>query len=200
MSAAATTGRAWWASVAERVVVDVGLVLGVLGASDEPRVRPGAIAALRATLESGHTLTVPAAFWPALLEELVGRRGLRGGAAAEVLHVLDGLDVETEQPSPASTLLVADAMERHGLSAVAADHLVLAAILGVPLLTFDPRLAAAARSRTVRVLPGEPGVAGGTSATAAAAIASPDRSTVPDYRGIGAFLGELRRREHGAAT
>ena len=83
-------------------------------------------------------------------------------------------------------------MERHRLPAYDAAYLVLAQQLGAPLATLDRQLAAAAGPLGL-LLDEERGH--GTR-EAAAPYGTPEArpSSLPDYAGLGAYLGELRRR------
>jgi hypothetical protein len=120
---------------------------------------------------------------------------------AEALHELDELGLETLELGRPAVLLAADAVERDHVSARDAAYLVVARLLGARLATLDRRLAAAAGPLGV-LLAGEsehgprelvePYGAPGVAAAAAAGAARP--SSLPDYAGLGAYLGELRRR------
>jgi len=138
-------------------------------------------------------LIVPPLFWLEVVNALGGRHRYPASGIAEALRELDELGLETVEIGRPELLLVADAMERHRLPAYDAAYLVLAGQLGAPLATLDRQLAAAA-GRLGMLLIEEPG-RGAREATAPYDTPVADRpSSLPDYAGLGAYLGELRRR------
>jgi hypothetical protein len=149
---------------------------------------PAVRRALRTWVEDGAEILVAGWAWPTLLDALRSR-GWPAARIAEALHVLDGLDIRTVELDLPALLLAADAMERHDLAAPAAATLVLADLEHAQLASLDPRVTgAAARGITV-----------GTAVESAPGSGRrPDRdrasrTSLPDYRGLGALLGELRR-------
>jgi predicted nucleic acid-binding protein len=187
--------------MAEQIVIDASV--GIAHLHDE--VGTVAVdAALLAWSGARISLVVPAIFWIEVLNSLGTRHRYTAAQAAEALHEFDELGLETVEADCASHLLIADAVERHRMSAYDAGYLVLAQLLGAPLATLDRDLAAAAGplglliggpdgDRPDAARRGAPGRSRspGTRET----HASYDRpSTLPAYAGLGAYLGELRRR------
>ena len=134
---------------------------------------------------------------------------------AEAIHALDGMDIATVELDRPALLLVADAMERCGLGAGPASHVVLAELLDAPVATLDAAIAAAAGERALvpgapraprtpsarRTPPAQRGQAAAASDAASDAAGGPGPAgeAAPDgavtrYAALGAFLGELRRR------
>jgi predicted nucleic acid-binding protein len=174
--------------MAERIVLHAAVALALL--------RPGdAAAAVRAALQSwiaaDAALVVPAIFWIDVVEALGVRDRRPGVGVVEALHVLDELGLETVDADRPTHLLLADAAERHGLGAHDASYLVLAELLGAPLATLDRRLADAAGA--IGLLIGEDASVTGRPLRDRRAP-NGRRSSLPDYGGFGAYLGELRRR------
>jgi predicted nucleic acid-binding protein len=176
--------------VVELVVVDASVGIA--------RVRPevAAVAVRRAfsawSLERAR-LFVPPLFWLEVVNSLGGRHRYPASKIAEALRELDELGLETVDIGRPELLLVADAVERHRMPAYDAAYLVLAQQFGAPLATLDRQLAAAAGP--LGMLLGE-GPGRGARETAVA-YGTPDGagpSSLPDYAGLGAYLGELRRR------
>jgi len=173
--------------VGERVVLDASIVLAVLrpDAADPARA-VAARGALRSWIEAGAELIAQPGFWTEVLDGLARDRRATAAELAEALHALDGLDIATVDLDRPGLLLVADAMERHGLAAARAAHVVLAELLAAPLATLDPATARAAGPHLATI--------GADEAAPPAADAPARPGSLPDYRGLGSFLGELRRR------
>lgn len=177
--------------MADRIVLDASVALALLRPDEgAPSLAAAARVAVRAWIEAGAELVAPPGFWTAVLDGLADGRRVDAADLAEALHALDGLDIATIDLERPGLLLVADAMERHSVDAATAAPVVLAEILDAPLATLDPLTARAAGSRLVRIGAGE--------AAAPAPHPAGRPGSLPDYRGLGPFLGELRRR--AAAT
>jgi predicted nucleic acid-binding protein len=173
--------------VAERVVLDASPVLAMLRSDvGDPAQAVAARGALRAWIEAGSELAVPPGFWTELLDGVTRGRPTTAAELAEALHVIDELDIATVDLDRPGLLLVADVMERHGIDAGRAAYLVVAELLDARLATLDPRTAAAAGARLAPI--------GSTEAAPAVVDDAGRAGSLPDYRGLGAFLGELRRR------
>lgn len=138
-------------------------------------------------------LIVPRFFWLEIVNVLGGRHRYPASEIAEALRELDELGLETVEIGRPELLLVADAMERHRMSAYDATYLVLARLLDAPLATLDRRLATAAGPLGM-LLDREPGPAAREAAAPYGAPEMARLSSLPDYAGLGAYLGELRRR------
>jgi predicted nucleic acid-binding protein len=176
--------------VADRIVVDASV--GVA------RVRPEvASPTVRGTFTSwslGRSrLIVPALFWLEVVNALGGRHRYPASEIAEALRELDELGLETVDMGRPELLLVADAVERHRMSAYDATYLVLARLLNAPLATLDRALAAAAGPLGL-LLDEEPGRGAREAAAPYGTAGAAPPSSLPDYAGLGAYLGELRRR------
>ena len=176
--------------MAEWIVVDASVGIA--------RVRPevAAVAVRRAfsswSLERAR-LFVPPLFWLEVVNVLGMKHCYPASKIAEALRELDELGLETVDIGRPELLLVADAVERHRLPAYDAAYLVLARQLGAPLATLDRQLAAAAGPLGLQ-LDDAPGRGARETAAAYGTQDAAPPSTLPDYAGLGAYLGELRRR------
>ena len=185
-------------TMAERIVIDAPV--GIAHLRDE--VGTVAVdAALLAWSGAGASLVVPAIFWIEILNVLCRRHRYTAAQAAEALHQLDEIGLETIEADRAGHLLIADAVERHRMSAYDAGYLVLAQVLGAPIATLDRNLAAAAGP--LGLLIGAPDAvrpdaarrdAPGMRETRETYAPDDSPSSLPDYAGLGAYLGELRRQ------
>jgi predicted nucleic acid-binding protein len=185
-------------TTAERLVIDASV--GIAHLRDEV----GTVAvdgALLAWSRAGASLVVPAIFWIEILNALCTRHRYTAAQAAEALHQLDEIGLETIEADRASHLLIADAVERHRMSAYDAGYLVLAQVLGAPIATLDRNLAAAAGP--LGLLIGAPEAVRpdtarrdvpGMRETRETYAPDDSPSSLPDYAGLGAYLGELRRQ------
>jgi hypothetical protein len=158
-----------------RVVVAPDLLLAAVVAGPADTDGPAARHALETWIEAGAELLVAGPAWPAMLDALRSR-GWSAARIAEAIHALHGLDLRTVEVDQPALLLAADVMERHGLAAATALAVVLADLESVPLVALDPAAAALA--------PATRGAGEGPAGTG--------RATLPDYRGLGDLLGELR--------
>ncbi len=143
-------------------------------------------------------LVVPPLFWLEVVNALGGRHRYPASRIAEALRELDELRLETVEIGRPELLLVADAVERHRVSAYDATYVVLAQLLGAPLATLDRQLASAAGPLAL-LLGGELGRGTREAAALYGTPAANGPSSLPDYAGLGSYLGELRRRALGAA-
>ncbi len=176
--------------MAEQVVIDASV--GIAYVRDE--IATAAVdRAADSWSRSGMQLVVPAGFWTEVVNVLGTKRRYGAAQTAEALRELDELGLETIETGRPELLLVADAVERHRMSAYDATYLVLARLLGAPLATLDRKLAAAAGP--LGMLLGEEPGRGAREAVALYGTPVEVRpSSLPDYAGLGAYLGELRRR------
>jgi predicted nucleic acid-binding protein len=117
------------------VVVDASVLAATL--FDEPK-RVAAAEALTGTETHAPDLLDHELVNVALKKQ---RAGL-GAAARESLQMLQTLEITRHRVDP---LLQWELASQHGLSAYDAAYLALAVELGCPLVTFDPKLGAAAR-------------------------------------------------------
>jgi len=175
--------------MADRIVVDASVGIA--------RVRPevAGLAVRRAfsswSLERAR-LFVPSLFWLEVVNVLGMKHRYPASETAEALRELDEIGLETVDIGRPELILVADAVERHRLPAYDAAYLVLARQLDARLATLDRKLAAAAGPLGM-LLDEE---RGHRTREAAAPYGPPEArpSSLPDYAGLGAYLGELRRR------
>jgi len=191
-------------TMAERIVIDAPV--GIAHLRDE--VGTVAVdAALLAWSGAGASLVVPAIFWIEILNVLCRRHRYTAAQAAEALHQLDEIGLETIEADRAGHLLIADAVERHRMSAYDAGYLVLAQVLGAPIATLDRNLAAAAGPlglligapdavRPDAARRDAPGMRDALETRETRETYAPDDSpsSLPDYAGLGAYLGELCRQ------
>jgi predicted nucleic acid-binding protein len=177
--------------MAERIVIDASVGIGHVRSEV---ATPAIDRAFGGWSREGQRITVPGLFWTEVVNVLGAKHRYPASSVAEALRELDELSLETIEIGRPELLLVADAVERHRMSAYDATYLVLARLLDAPLATLDRRLAAAA---------GPLGMLLGDGAWhSASEAATPDGtppaaerpSSLPDYAGLGAYLGELRRR------
>jgi len=177
--------------MADRIVVDASVGLAYL--RDE--VATAAVdRAVNGWSATGAQIVVPAVFWTEIVNVLGMRHRYGAGQVAEALRELDELGLDTVEIGRPELLLVADAVERHRVSAYDATYLVLAQLLDAPLATLDRRLAAAAGPLGM-LLDDDGGHRTRESADPYGSPATAPRpSSLPDYAGLGAYLGELRRR------
>ncbi len=174
----------------ERVVVDASVgVARVRPEVASPIVRQ----AFTAWSLGRSRLIVPALFWLEVVNALGGEHRYPAFRIAEALRELDELCLETLEIGRPELLLVADAMERYRLPAYDAAYLVLSRQLGAPLATLDRQLAAAAGPLGM-LLNEEPGRGTREVAAPYGVLEAARPSSLPDYAGLGAYLGELRRR------
>jgi predicted nucleic acid-binding protein len=174
----------------ERVVVDASV--GIAYVRDESATAAVERAAAAWSL-TGARLVVPAIFWVEVVNVLGMKHRYRAAEVTEALRELDELGLETVEIGRPELLLVSDAVERHRLPAYDATYLVVAQQLGAPLATLDRQLAAAAGPLGM-LLDEE---RGHRTSEVAAPYGTPEAarpSSLPDYAGLGAYLGELRRR------
>jgi predicted nucleic acid-binding protein len=174
----------------ERVVVDASV--GIAYVRDESATAAVERAAAAWSL-TGARLVVPAVFWVEVVNVLGMKHRYRAAEVTEALRELDELGLETVEIGRPELLLVSDAVERHRLPAYDATYLVVAQQLGAPLATLDRQLAAAAGPLGM-LLDEE---RGHRTSEVAAPYGTPEAarpSSLPDYAGLGAYLGELRRR------
>lgn len=174
----------------DRIVVDASVGIA--------RVRPEvASLAVRQAFTAwslrGSRLLVPPIFWLEVVNALGGKHRCTASEIAEALREIDELGIETVDIGRPELLLVADTMERHRMPAYDAAYLVIAQQLGAPLATLDRKLAAAAGP--LGMLLGEERGHGTREAAAPFGTSDAARpSSLPDYAGLGAYLGELRLR------
>ncbi len=174
----------------ERVVVDASV--GV--ARVRPEVASLVVRRAFTSWSLGRSrLVVPPLFWLEVINALGGRHRYPASKIAEALRELDELGLETVEIGRPELLLVGDAMEQHRLPAYDAAYLVLSRQLGAPLATLDRRLAAAAGPLGM-LLDDEPGQGAREAAASYGTSDGARPSSLPDYAGLGAYLGELRRR------
>lgn len=173
--------------MSRRVVLAPDVLVAAVGGASEV---DGAAArrALRGWVEHSTDLLVAAPVWPALLDALRSR-GWPAARVVEALHALDELGLVTVEADRPAILLAVDAMERNGVVAPLAAALVLAEIEDAPLASLDPRTVAAAE-HGIQVTEG----AGAAPGPVGSGTRRPSgRPTLPDYQGLGALLGDLRR-------
>jgi predicted nucleic acid-binding protein len=177
--------------VADRIVIDASV--GV--ARVRPEIASPAVRRAFSSWSMGRSrLIVPRLFWIEIVNALGGRHRYPASEIAEALRELDELGLETVEIGRPELLLVADAVERHRMSAYDATYLVLARLLDAPLATLDRHLAAAAGPLGILVDDeAPPGTREGFAPYGTPPV-SERPSSLPDYAGLGAYLGELRRR------
>jgi predicted nucleic acid-binding protein len=174
----------------EQVVVDASV--GIAYVRDESATAAVDRAAAAWSLE-GARLVVPAIFWLEVVNVLGTKHRYGAAQVTEALRELDELGLETVDMGRPELILVADAVERHRLPAYDAAYLVLARQLSAPLATLDRQLAAAAGPLGM-LLDEERGHRTSEVAAPYGTREAAPPSSLPDYAGLGAYLGELRRR------
>ena len=177
--------------MADRIVVDASI--GIAYLRDEVAT-PAVDRVLDSWSRGGVRITVPGIFWTEVVNLLGAKRRHPASEIAEALRELDELGLETVEIGRPELLLVADAVERHRMSAYDATYLVLARLLDAPLATLDRHLAAATGPLGMLVGDEAPPGARERPAPYGTPPASERPSSLPDYAGLGAYLGELRRR------
>lgn len=176
--------------MAERIVVDASVGIA--------RVRPEIASAIVRRAFAAWSferarLLVPPLFWLEVANVLGMKHRYPASETAEALRELDELGLETVDMGRPELILVADAVEQHRLPAYDAAYLVLARLLGAQLATLDRQLAEAAGP--LGMLLGAEARPGTREAPAPYGTPNAARpSSLPDYAGLGAYLGELRRR------
>jgi len=174
-----------------RAVIDASVGIPIIHEQDVSRAVTGWVARWVA---AGSGLVVPAHFWLEVVNSLAHRHRYRGDAILEAVAELRALEIETIELDEAALVLVLDVTERHGLSAYDAQYLALALQLGLPLVTIDRRLAAAAGARAIDPLEGR------RVSETAAPYATPRTPTWPDYAGAASYFASLRARVAGSAA
>lgn len=177
--------------MADRVVIDASI--GIAYLRDEVAT-PAVDRALDTWSRGGVRIAVPGIFWTEVVDVLGAKRRHRASEIAEALHELDELGLESVEIGRPELLLVADVVERDRMSAYDATYLVLARLLDAPLATLDRHLAAAAGPLGMLVGDASPPGAREGLAGYGTPVDAGRTSSLPDYAGLGAYLGELRRR------
>jgi len=172
----------------DAIVIDASVAVPLLCPERESETIKAALIRWRQT---GHRLVVPGHFWLEVLNSL-GRRHLYAGAdVIEALRELDELELETVTIERPVHLLIADLMERFGLTSYDAAYLGLAEVIDARLATMDTDLSVAAAGRWLDPL----GSSGAHRLSETRAPYGTDVSVSwPRWSGAGAYLAELRAR------
>ncbi len=178
----------------DAIVIDASVAVPLLRPERESETIKAAVIRWRQT---GHRLVVPGHFWLEVLNAL-GRRHLYTSAdIIEALRELDELELDTVTIERPVQLLIADLMERFGLTSYDAAYLGLAHVIDARLATIDAELSVAAAGRWLDPL--------GTShehrlAETSAPYGAEASVTWPRWSGAGAYLAELRVRALAGET
>jgi predicted nucleic acid-binding protein len=130
------------------IVVDASAVIALI--RREP-TWPAIDRVLRASARDDVRLLVTESFWLEGANVFIRRHDTSPSDVVEALRVMDELDIETVPLDRPMLLVTIDLQARHGLPAYDAAYLALAETEEARLLTLDPQLAKAARSRAIEI-------------------------------------------------